>query len=67
MDLLLQGVVLQVDVLKVWQELYGLDLDISDEVLTGNKFDDGGDLCEHRRKLDEGVGGNVDCLQGSAG
>ena len=64
--LLLQRVPLNVHVLKVGQELQGFHLNVGDEVLAGDDLDEGGDLSEDGGHLDEGVGGEVDRLEGRA-
>ena len=64
--LLLQRVPLNVHVLKVGQELQGFHLNVGDEVLAGDNLDEGGDLSEDGGHLDEGVGGEVDRLEGRA-
>ena len=66
MHLLLQGVALQVEVLQGGQEAQRLHLDVGDEVLAGDDLDEGGDLCQDGRHLDEGVAGDVHSLQGGA-
>ena len=63
---LLQGVPLHVHVLQVGQELEGFHLDVGNEVLAGNDLDERGDLSEDGGHLDEGVGGEVDGLEGGA-
>ena len=63
---LLQGVPLNVHMLQVGQELEGFHLDIGNEVLAGDDLDERGDLSEDGRHLDEGVGGEVDRLEGGA-
>ena len=64
--ILLQRVPLHVHVLQVGQELQGLHLDVGDEVLAGNDLDERGDLSKDGGHLDEGVGGEVDGLEGGA-
>ena len=66
MHLLLQGVALQVEVLQGGQEAQRLHLNVGDEVLAGDDLDEGGDLCQDGRHLDEGVAGDVHSLQGGA-
>ena len=64
--ILLQRVPLHVHVLQVGQELQGFHLDVGDEVLAGNDLDERGDLSKDGGHLDEGVGGEVDGLEGGA-
>ena len=63
---LLQGVPLDVHVLQVGQELEGFHLDVGNEVLAGDDLDERGDLGEDGGHLDEGVGGEVNGLEGRA-
>ena len=63
---LLQGVPLDVHVLQVGQELEGFHLDVGNEVLAGDDLDERGDLGKDGGHLDEGVGGEVNGLEGRA-
>jgi len=66
-DSLLQGVALQVQVLQGGQILQRLNLHISDKIFAGDELDERGNVSEDGGELDEGVGGDVDGLQGGAG